>query len=536
MQPQPNCEPDRTRNTKPRSTTMHRNHRSTAVLSLSALALLFATASVTSAAVLEWTGTAGDGLFFTPGNWSPAQTPANGDDITLGAGSYAATMSSSGTLFFPDKLAVGASVTLEAKRPLRVSNNTTAGSYATSFSNAGTISFSESRQLDMRRAANVTTLANSGTIEVVDGKTLLWTFSRKMLANSGGTVRAVDGSTLRIGLEGGFTQGLTGGQLSIDATSSANIGFFDDQGNGSNGVNMRWSMSGASLNNAGSFRIRQIETSPADGNEQQTFVSFSGTGAGLNNSGSVLVENASTGVRKASTSIRLDANSSFANTGTITVSNTGSNSSVHWAYLTAVNSITNAGTIFVTRGANAGATYLAVTGAGNTFTQVHADSAVNLSGGGELRAPNVLINAGYLRGNGKVTGATVIGANAFLAPGTSVGTLEFVGNLTLSGTYELEIDKLLGTADLLSVSGVLTLDDAVLDISYWAYQPGEQSFRIASATGGIVGDFATVVSPAGYSLSLLNNGTELWLAIPEPTSLALLALGGLALRRRRRRR
>ncbi len=140
---------------------------------------------------------------------------------------------------------------------------------------------------------------------------------------------------------------------------------------------------------------------------------------------------------------------------------------------------------------------------------------------------------GRLTGNGgTITGNVVV--DGTIAPGNSIGIFNIDGNLTLNGTYELEIDKLLGTADLLAVTGILTIgDDAVLDISYWTYQAGEQSLLIATATGGISGSFDNVLSPAGYNLFLSNNGTELWLSIPEPASALLLAIAGLALLRRR---
>ncbi|MGB2351985.1 MAG: PEP-CTERM sorting domain-containing protein, partial [Akkermansiaceae bacterium] len=167
------------------------------------------------------------------------------------------------------------------------------------------------------------------------------------------------------------------------------------------------------------------------------------------------------------------------------------------------------------------------------------------------------------------------GAGATLSPGNSPGTQTF-DNLTWTngGTYLWEINDSGGTQgadpgwDWLEITGALDLsslttggftididsltagnvvgDSVGFDTFTQMDGIADYSFTIATATGGISGfdadDF--LLDSSGFSNApqwdwqIVLSGSDLVLeayAVPEPSSAALLGLGGLALALRRKR-
>jgi len=55
-------------------------------------------------------------------------------------------------------------------------------------------------------------------------------------------------------------------------------------------------------------------------------------------------------------------------------------------------------------------------------------------------------------GNGTISGGATIDAGGRLAPGTSIGTMAAAGDLTINGTYEVEVTD--PANDSLAVSGI----------------------------------------------------------------------------------
>ncbi|NQT89199.1 discoidin domain-containing protein, partial [bacterium] len=110
----------------------------------------------------------------------------------------------------------------------------------------------------------------------------------------------------------------------------------------------------------------------------------------------------------------------------------------------------------------------------------------------------------------------------------------------------IEMDALTGYADKLIVSGNVALD-GVLDLRYInGFPPTITTYDVLDWGGELTGEFSQIllpdmsqIDPEGryyFDFSELYN--EGWITagrIPEPTSLALLGLGALALRRRRRK-
>jgi autotransporter-associated beta strand protein len=189
------------------------------------------------------------------------------------------------------------------------------------------------------------------------------------------------------------------------------------------------------------------------------------------------------------------------------------------------------------------------------------------TGGLELAAGQTI------SGSGAVVGDMTIGSGSVLSPGNSPGTLSHTGDQTWTdgGTYLWEINDRLGSMgvdpgwDWISIDGtldlsLLTVDGFTIDIdSLSGASPGDAlnfvelnhvpeidySFIIASATDGIsgfdAGDFTlddSGFNNAGWLWSIRADTNNIYLDVnfvPEPSSTALLGLGGLMLALRRRR-
>jgi len=156
-----------------------------------------------------------------------------------------------------------------------------------------------------------------------------------------------------------------------------------------------------------------------------------------------------------------------------------------------------------------------------------------------------ITNTGTIRGRGDINGAITNNAGGIVAPGASPGILT-VDAITFAGgsTLEIELGGLArGTEyDVLAANGTVTMQSGstlgVTLINGFVPQGGE-TFDIMEFAG-VSGEFGTLSLPVlGGGLSwdtsdLYTGGTIL--VAPEPATLAMVAMGAVAMVVRRRRR
>jgi autotransporter-associated beta strand protein len=184
-------------------------------------------------------------------------------------------------------------------------------------------------------------------------------------------------------------------------------------------------------------------------------------------------------------------------------------------------------------------------GGGTTITSGTLFANTGLTGTGAVSVNNTAT----LAGTGSVAGAVTVANGATISPGignaantltTAAATINGTGNFLINSTTNLN-DELISTGVVaLTGSSLISLTDA---------SPATTSatFVLIDAQGGFSGTFSNLpdggtitVGPNTYTASYDTpdggGGMDLTIsAVPEPTSLGLLALGGLGLMRRRRR-
>ncbi len=173
----------------------------------------------------------------------------------------------------------------------------------------------------------------------------------------------------------------------------------------------------------------------------------------------------------------------------------------------------------------------------NGTLQVSDGFSLTPGNGGTL----TVSSTGTLCGNGTINGLVV--TEGTVAPGNSPGELTLTSGLTSTGTIEIELAGLLAgdEFDILSITGGDAELDGVLSVELLdEFSPSfGTTFDVLTVTGGgsLIDNGLLLGGPDATLFSMdvnADSGVVTLTSIPEPTSVLLLALAGLAMMRRTR--
>ena len=365
---------------------------------------------------------------------------------------------------------------------------------------------------------------------------------------NGGTFsssRATFTATGNIAVNGGVLQGHRGALIVANSVTLGGTGVIDlDGGSGTanNEPRLRVGAGGLTLS-SGTINFNQtVGAAPAAG----------AVGSRLDLEGNVTSTGTSNLIRiisgvnpKAEVDLR-GANRTFDVTGTLNVGATG-----------AVVSVINSNTITAGGIIKQGAGNLVLSGV-NTYngdTDILGGTVTltgTLSGSANINVAttttfDVTGATGYavgaaqtIKGNGTVAGN--VGIDGTLAPGSSIGTLNFLNGVTFGatgiGAFEINKSGVLLTSDLANITGGLTLAGTLnVTASGDALIEGDEFnlFDASSFSGTMAMGTMPTLDP-GLFWDITDLGVDGTISvIPEPGSAALLALGSALLFRRRRK-
>jgi fibronectin-binding autotransporter adhesin len=372
------------------------------------------------------------------------------------------------------------------------------------------------------------TLGTGGQLIQVSNGSLTLGSGRHTLANlevDGGTLTA-NAASNRLGLDGtaaGQTLTVTGGLVSINGTSYG-LRLNGDNGptvTGTNNTSVTINQSGGSINFQGGG-LNYLQMGSTSTGDTTRYNLSGGTLSNTVSSGAITL-GADTG-GSSQTTFNMTGGTLVSYSGIAGSQGTGANQAFVWT----------GGTLSV-------GTFDATNLTSTVGTAVSASTNTLNNGGGTLAVGGI---------NG-LTGKTILTGNYAGGGGTSALAFS-LGGTTTPGSFQQGGS----TFDLLAVSGTVAINDNLYVTVVNGLNPAGASFKIitANTTGtNISGTFANLTgsgnvngttTDGGYTYSVAYNDTQAtgddivlsnFQAVPEPTSLSLFTLGGLALMHRRRR-
>ncbi len=370
----------------------------------------------------------------------------------------------------------------------------------------------------LANSGGVFTTGIGGTLTVL-GNTVTWSGGTNTI-NAGATVQDthwdVSGGTNTVDGDGGTTSG--GGTLHVQG---GGIGF-EFTGSGTPNITLN------SDNTAAGRMLLEGKLSVASG--------YTGTGATITSGGAGSIAGyIDLGGGSRTFEINNSANAVDDLTVSAVITNGGiTKTGAGTLVLEGTNTYTgatdiNAGTLLI-NASNAGAT---------------GDYTIGIAGGD-------LADAATLGGTGSIGGATTLTNTGYLSPGDGgIGSISFLSSLDIADatTGSLIFDLgAAGSGDTVNVTGQLSIGDGLLDMDDFAFN----NLGATSVTGTYtwnlfqVGSFDftnlgsnTTSTPFGSiksaTLAISGDFVQLTMTVPEPSSTALLGLGGLMLAFRRKR-
>ncbi|MEY4386508.1 MAG: hypothetical protein RLY20_1791, partial [Verrucomicrobiota bacterium] len=347
---------------------------------------------------------------------------------------------------------------------------------------------------------------------------------------SGGTISLANPNSLGTGIvsiSGGATLNLAGSLIfpgntvNIPAGQTGSVSSSGGLGNGFNGLIIGAANSTLNIVNGVSFSgttSAQFDGFLGTINIQSGgTLRFSSDSSG-NTFGSLvptLVINGTLQPRDAGNSIRLGA---FTGSGTLTgpqsnfktgptIYNIGENNSSA-SFSGVISSFTQVpGSLVVVNKYGTGTLTLsgASTYTGGTTVSAGTLRVNNTTGSATGTAEVDILPGATITGAGIIAGATTVYDNATLAPGNTVGTLTFNGDLSLSDLTKLEFE--LGTSsDRVDVNGALSLAGKIYVTGVAGFGPGTYTlFNYIPANGYEIGALTLASTPAGYNYTLSTN-------------------------------
>lgn len=395
-------------------------------------------------------------------------------------------------------------------------------------SNAGKLELDGGAQLitGADSSGNPTTATLSNTGSITTGKSTTFSSNGNLivagtggLSNSGAI--AIDGDTAAQVLNGSFVQSGSGATTIVTG----------------HGARLQVIAADSSYNNSTDFN-----SSATVGMDIQAHSALSVDGGGI-----VCVGSSSSSCNGVLPPGSPQFSRDLTNEGTITIGSTGELDVSGDAYNSATGTLTNDGTLTVSG---------AIQTSGTVFdsgkidpTSYTQNGGTTQLAGGTLVAPAVDIQGGSLGGDGTIQGNLV--NDALVSPGLSTTPLTVDGSYTQGsdGTLLIDISSLTDFGSL-DITGNATLDGTLQFDFLNGYVPqANDTFAFLDAAG-VTGDFSSFdfVGINCTSCTAEFNGTNFSLdtgnmlsppiSTPEPSTLALLAAGLLALgfaQRRRRR-